>query len=461
MSTDETSGDLQGWLPSSFPIGVPHYLAIVDSIEQALRSGRLRPGVRLPPRRTLAKKIGVSLGTITRAYEEAQNRGLVDAQVGRGTFLNEPPSPAFTLRGQSIDLSLNVSPEIGEDRVIRRYLRQIADTPANAMTGYLPHFGLERHREELSGWLAANGVALPERTLALCCGAQHGIWLAAKAAAAQGAPIIAEAATYSGFRSLATLEGYAVAGAGLDQDGVRPDEIERLIAETGARLLYLTPTLQSPTTSVMPESRRAEIVAIARAHDLTIIEDDAYGMLLTDAPPPLAMLAPERVFYVTGLSKYLTPTIRLGVVHVPPRYRDIAATALRCSTWMAPPLHAELVGRMVRDGALADIIAKKRSEAAVRLDEARRILKLEADRVPPVSYHIWMPLPDRQTAVSLAADASAHGIVLAHPDALEVSENAPAGVRLCLGGPASREDLASAVATVARLRSDNSTRFVV
>jgi len=463
MSTDETSGDILGWLPRAFPAGVPQYLAIVDSIEEGLRNGRLRPGVRLPPRRTLAKEIGVSLGTITRAYEEAQNRGLVDAQVGRGTYLNAVPSPAgTTIRGQSVDLSLNVSPSVGEDRVIRRYLRQLADAPSIAeMASYLPHFGMERHRADLSAWLAANGVELPASMLALCCGAQHGIWIAARAAAVRDTPIITEAATYSGFRALASLEGYTLAGAGLDEHGVRPDEVDRLARETGARLVYLTPTLQSPTTSVMPLGRREEIVAVARAHDLTVIEDDAYGMLLPDAPPPLATLAPERVFYVTGLSKYLSPMMRLGLLHVPARFRDVAATALRTTTWMAPPLHAELVARMIRDGALEEVVAAKRAEASVRLTEARRILQLDAAGGPAVSYHLWMPASDRQSAASLAADASARGIVMAHPDALEVSADAPPGLRLCLGGPATREALYNAVSIVAHLRNAGSTRFVI
>src|SRR5687768_5408434 len=75
------------WSPRSLTTGKPFYLALADALEEDVDRGRLRPGTRLPPQRSLAKKLGVDFTTISRAYAEAQRRGLVAAHVGRGTFV--------------------------------------------------------------------------------------------------------------------------------------------------------------------------------------------------------------------------------------------------------------------------------------------------------------------------------------------------------------------------------------
>src|SRR5690606_6474099 len=103
-----------------------------------------------------------------------------------------------------------------------------------------------------------------------------------------------------------------------DAEGMQPAALDRLAAESGARLLMLIPTLHNPTTITMSAARREEIIAVARSHDLLIIEDDIYRVFGTDEEPqPLADLAPERVIHVTSISKALSPGLRLGFLLAP------------------------------------------------------------------------------------------------------------------------------------------------
>jgi DNA-binding transcriptional MocR family regulator len=138
----------------------------------------------------------------------------------------------------------------------------------------------------------------------LTYGAQNAMLLAAMALAGPGATILTEELTYYGIKTIAAHLNLRVHGVALDDDGLIPDALDAACRSSGAKLLYCIPTLQNPTTSIMPEARRREIVAIAARHDLTIVEDDVYGFLPEDAPPPLAALAPERTVYIASLSKF-------------------------------------------------------------------------------------------------------------------------------------------------------------
>src|SRR5258707_5217483 len=147
------------WVPDLEPILGPRYLAFVHALDADIASGRVKPGMRLLPQRDMAQRLGLSVGTVSKAYAEAEQRGLISGEVGRGTFVQrrrpEQRHPLGT-SDATINLALNVPPYTGEDEVISSTLSEIvAAGEMGSLLGYLPHQGLRQHREAIVSWLAS------------------------------------------------------------------------------------------------------------------------------------------------------------------------------------------------------------------------------------------------------------------------------------------------------------------
>ena len=203
----------------------------------------------------------------------------------------------------------------------------------------------------------------------------------------------------------------------------------------------------------MPLSRRQEIAGIVRRHDACLLEDDAYGYLLSPPLPPISRLIPERSFYIVSFAKCLAPGLRIAAMIAPEAFRDRAINALRATGWMAVPVMAEVVARLIHNGGLARQARLKRDKAVARDAIARRVLEGMAagQRNTVPGFHLWPPLPAGRTLAALIAQAAQAGITLAPPGALRRMENESLGVRLCLGAPATEADLERALIEIRRI----------
>jgi DNA-binding transcriptional MocR family regulator len=443
------------WTPTLASLPGPRYLAFVSALEADIASGRIKPGMRLLPQREMAQRLELSVGTISKAYAEAEQRGLISGEVGRGTFVQRrrPEARSLGSAGGSINLALNVPPYTGEDDVVAAMLAEIvADGEMSNLLGYLPHQGLLRHREAMVVWLASLGVTADADHLFITHGGQHALSIALGMVARPGDTVLTESYTYSGMLALSAQSGYRLHGVATDASGLIPEALDRAFTETKARALYCMPTLQTPTGSVMPQDRRRAIADIVRKHDAYLLEDDAYGYLLAPPLPPVAQLIPERSFYIVSFAKCLAPGLRIAAMVAPEAFRDRSINALRATGWMAVPIMAEVVARLIGNGGLARQAKLKREKAVLRDAIARRVLKewLPAATGVP-GFHLWLPLPAGRTLAALIAQAAQAGITLAPPGALRRMENESLGVRLCLGAPATEVHLERALIEIQRI----------
>ena len=443
------------WVPTLAAIQGPRYLAFVLALQADIDSGEVKPGMRLLPQRDMAQRLKLSVGTISKAYAEAEQRGLISGEVGRGTFVQRrrPEPRGLGPSETTINLALNVPPYTGEDDVIASVLAEIvADGEMSNLLGYLPHQGLRRHREAMVVWLTSLGVTADAYHLFITHGGQHALSIALGMVARPGDMVLTESYTYSGMLALSAQSGYRLHGVATDAAGLIPESLDRAFAETGARVLYCMPTLQTPTGSVMPPERRKTIAGIVRRHDAYLLEDDAYGYLLSPPLPPLSQLIPERSFYIVSFAKCLAPGLRIAAMIAPEAFRDRSINALRATGWMAVPVMAEVVARLVHNGGLARQARLKRDKAAARAAIVRRILQawLPAATTAP-GFHIWLPLPAGRTLAALIAQAAQAGITLAPPGTLQRMERETLGVRLCLGAPATEADLERALVEIRRI----------
>jgi DNA-binding transcriptional MocR family regulator len=445
---------LTDWLPE-LPNDQPIYEAIVSALESDIRAGALASGLRLPPQRALAKRLGVSVATVSKAYAEAKRRGLVSGTVGRGTFVRGRLAN-FTETAerpqQIITLNHNVPCATGDDVFIAETLSEILRAGFDDLLGYLPHQGRRDHREIVAEWLRMHGTAIDPEKIFICNGAQHGIALAAAILAKPGDTILAECATYSGITALAAHGGFRLRGVGLDNEGLIPEALDAALTETSSRVLYATPTLQTPTGAVLSQRRRSEIAEILSRHSAYLIEDDVFNFLCPDAAQPLSALIPEQTFYVTSFAKAVAPGLRVGAIVAPSEFRDRLVNGLRATGWMATPLMVELATRLVQNGSFETLVQRKRQEAQLRHAIAREALApFLPNRPIHPAFHIWVPLPAGRSATVVTAEAAIRGVHISAPNVLPSPDPLPEGIRLCLGSPASIEQMRYGVNIIARI----------
>lgn len=434
------------WRPELGKSRGPRYRLIAEALARDLASGKLSPGVRLPTHRELADTLGVTVGTVTRAYAEAGRRGLVTGEVGRGTFARRAEPSAASAGGSSlIEMSLNHPPRSGEAtrEHLARALRELAQNPGSArLLDYPPEGGAEAHRAAGARWVAQSGLRVSPEQVLVTSGSQHGLTAVFTALLRPGDLILTEALTYPGMKALASLLGLRLQGLPLDEHGLRPDTFEAACRGGLAKALYCVPTLHNPTTAIMPVERRREIARIAQAHGVLIVEDDVHGPLVEPTPVALASFAPEISFHLAGTAKTLAPGLRIGFLVAPtPRVPRLAAS-IRATTWMAAPLLAELVARWIEDGTAQVLLERHRAEAEARQALAQRRLGHVTHQTHPRAYHLWLTLPEPWRSDSFTEEARRRGVAVTPSPTFVVGRGtAPAAVRLCLGAARDRTEL--------------------
>ncbi|MFN3348594.1 PLP-dependent aminotransferase family protein [Pseudorhodoplanes sp.] len=455
------------WIPSFSSQAGPRYLAIVERLEADIAAGRVKPGTRLLPHRDMAERLGLSVGTISKAYAEAERRGLISGEVGRGTFVMRRRSaangdPDLRTR-ETTNLTLNVPPATGEDEVIAATLSDIAaDGMVVDLLDYLPHQGRREHREAIAVWLGSQSIEIDPERIFVTQGAQHAISIVLGMLAGRGDVVLAEKLTYSGMLALSSQTGCRLHGVDMDEQGLVPESLDRAFAETGARVLYSMPTLQTPTGTVMSKERRQQIAEIIHRYNAYLIEDDAYAFLFPSPPQPIWTLIPERSFYIISFAKCLAPGLRVGAMVAPEAFRDRVINAVRATGWMAAPIMAEVVARLIENGGLARQVYLKREKAIAWGQVARRILgnRLSGSS-SPAAFHVWLPLPAGRTVTALITQAALAGITLAAPVALQPLDPASSGVRLCLGAIRTQAELEGALAILRQILETAETISVV
>ncbi|TPI34847.1 PLP-dependent aminotransferase family protein [Mesorhizobium sp. B3-1-9] len=441
-----------GWLPVLEAGPRPVYLKIVDALADARSNGRLQPGDRLPPQRELARLLGVDLTTVTRAFSEARRRNLIDANAGRGTFVTpgEPEEPV-------LDLSMNIPPApagLNLPALIRTGIEGLLKrSSAEALLSYHPGPGSPVERAVGSSWLAETGDRLPAERVVVGSGAQALLTAVVLSQTREGDTILCDALTYPGLIALAEAARRKLAAVANDSKGMRPDDLEEAARRHGARILYLNPTLQNPTASVMPEGRRRELARMAEKLELTIIEDDPYRRLLAAPPPAFLNLAPERTFHVATLAKCISPFLRTAFLAVPDQQAaQRIATAIRGTTMMAPPLMTGLACEWLRSGLAEEITAAVRAEAQARQEIARNILP-EGFVESESGLHLWYPLESQLRSEELAGTARRRGLAISPAEEFAVGQEFPNGFRLALGATPNRERLKEGLQGLASILS--------
>jgi len=436
----------------------PVYRQLEAYLRELVESRRLAPGERLPATRELAASLGLSRNTVSQAYQALVEDGLLSSHVGQGTFVLRRPGPAlrpvaepgargfawaglfsrraaatalpaalraegrvpnppFDFRGGQVDLG-----SLPRAELRRAFARALE--PLGELASFRDPRGWPPLREQIARSLVARGIRCGAADVAIVNGAQQALDLAGRVLVDPGDTVVMEQPGYFGAALAFGAAEAHVVGVGVDADGLRTDELARILRARRVKLVYTTPAVQSPTGVTMSDTRRRELLELADAWQVPILEDDYDCELRYGAPPTPALKTQDlagQVIYAGTFSKALFAGVRIGYV--------VAAAPLLLQmvmSRMAVDFHTDLVTQ----AAMAELLASGGLERHVRrvrrLYAARRAALLEALRAhmpegttwiePAGGNTVWVTLPPGLDPVALHAAALEAGIEYARGD---------------------------------------------
>jgi DNA-binding transcriptional MocR family regulator len=436
----------------------PVYQRLADAIGERIARGELAEGERLPTHREIARALGINVTTVTKAFSALQQRGLVEARPGRGTLIaarggseegtfKSAPSDEAGL----IDLSVNRPPTSAYLEALATLLPRLSkDRRFAAARDYQPPEGPIWARAAVAEWL--NGVAGEGDAgrVVLTDGAQHGLACVLRALTQRGDVILADSITYQGISALCRSQGLELRGVAIDREGMRPEALEAACANSRPRAVFIVPNLHNPTTVTLSEERRRALAAIARRHNVLIIEDDVYRPLLDAELPSFATLEPELTIYVSGLSKCIAPGLRFGFVVAPRAVLGNIAAALRIDRWSISPLTTLVAASMLEDGTARRIVDLQREELRRRQAILRAALVGFDVQTQETSPHAWLLLPEPWRGAVFSRACRLRGVGVLSADVFAIGrETSTHAVRINVSAAPTQGELRQALSIVA------------
>ena len=431
----------------------PKYQSIAEDLAQAILNGQVPTGEKLPPQRNLARRLGVTTGTISRAYAILERQGLATARVGDGTYVRsaEHVPASESSDQQPIDLAHNVAMVGDESAALQMAFQSLVTDPElmRQVLSYQSETGLRRHREAGAQWLRRFGTSGQWNRVMVTHGAQHGLACVLRTVARPGDAVLTESLSYPGLQALARSMRLQLIGIETDEHGMVPEALERAAKTFDTKFVYCAPTLHNPTGATMPMERREAVAAVMRTHGLFIIEDCVHAAMQANPLPALSTWLPEQSFLLSSFSKVLAPGLRVGYVEAAPAWLSKFAASMRADSWMVAPLLPEIATRWLESGAMEGLITQQRQMTGDRLERARAVLQGLDFKTDPEFPLIWLPLPEPWRAGQFAAALRQAGVLVRTADHFAVGRSAaPHAVRISLNAAKSTTEISRAVQTV-------------
>lgn len=396
----------------------PIYRQLADYLQGLIEAGRLRPGVKLPATRELASALELNRNTVTQAYQDLLAQGLLTAHVGQGTFVAEHPptitavtpqggiqpnrgfvwSGLFAKRAASLRLPgrfLIRSPihwdfragQVAVDALpindLRKALANTINFKIEHLAGHVNPYGWAPLREEIARYLVNRGITCDARDVAVVNGAQQAIDLVARVLLDPGDTVVLEQPGYFGAANAFDACQAHLVGVGVDEQGLRTDELARVLKSRRVKLIYTTPAAQFPTGTVMTEERRRELLALADEYQTPVFEDD-YDSELRYGGPPIAALktmdSAGQVLYAGTFSKVLFPGMRVGYIVAARQLLDKMALA----RW-----NVDVATNTLMQAAVVELLSQGGFERHLR-----RMRKLYAERLAAMLEALEEFMPD-------------------------------------------------------------------
>ena len=428
------------WQPDVSNAGKAKYKALAQTIREGIASGDLAAGSKLPTVRDLAFRVGVTPGTVARAYGLLTDEGRLIAEVGRGTFVAgttrkeqalEPPL-VHLVDETTADFRSSRVPDVGQGLLIDDALIRLGQSHRRRHINYpTPTTDLEA-REAVVNWIGpVRTGSLDAQHIVLGNGAQNCVILTLQAELHGAHPVIlTEELAYPGVRHAARLLRAEVVGIAMDEEGIIPAALAQAYRTHGGQVLLTSAEVHSPTTTKTSYARKKEIAALAERFGLTIIEDDCHSIAPTQVPAYRAIL-PKQSYFISSLTKGVSGALRFGYAVTPvDRYRDLRQVAQSSFHGLAQPM-LDVCADLLSSGDAGRVRDKVVLHTAERVRLAVNRLGGWDIRWREDAPFLWLQLPQGWRASSFAMACERKGISVRPADEFVLSDQrAPNAVRL-------------------------------
>ncbi|MDO9025244.1 PLP-dependent aminotransferase family protein [Zwartia sp.] len=413
---------------------------VVDAVTIAIERRTLRVGDALPSVRALASTHGLSAFTVAEAYQRLVTAGQLSARRGSAYRVADlhasPPSVSPVWSAPSLNAAWLLSDVFADHSVptkagcgwipgewinesgLQHALRALSRVPGPRFGGYGHPFGMASLREQIATSLRRFSVPADTSNILLTQGATQALDLVVRTLLRPGDTVVVEDPCYCNLLQILQLAGLRVIGVARTADGLDFEQLEQVLKQTKVKAIFVNTVLQNPSGSSLSMTNAQRLLSIAAQAGVWIIEDDIYRELAPPEAPCLAGLEGlSRVIYISGFSKTIAPTLRVGYVAA---HRDVLADLAR--TKMAVGLTSSLVAERIVSNVLSEghyerhlVFLKEKLRTAHASVVARmQSLGMEIFDQPAAGLFLWARLPiEAERSASVATQALKRGIWLA------------------------------------------------
>lgn len=447
------------WPPTLAQSSGPKYLALVHALREAIAAGELEPGQQLPPVRDLAWDLQITPGTVARAYRRATDDGLLDAAVGRGTFVAQSRNVLRNLNHDSLhlgasnlkmDLRGTKSPDLGQDAIIRATLARIAASGVNDLADYPDPARGHSTFAAIAQWLSYTDLQPSADDIAITYGAQNAMLIALQTLLVGPSPVIvADELVFPGLRHAANMLRAVIVSVERDDEGIIPDQLEQICRKHGPQVLVSSFAVHSPTTQITTLQRRITLSRIAAKYDLKIIDDDAFGIFSSDVPS-MYSIAPERVWYIGALSKSVSTGLRIGYLVTPPGFGEEARATVLSNCYGVSQIICDLATELITSGEAEAIRTRMLAYIDRRAKIAANVLGQWRLNWHPKVPFVWLYMPSGWRSSSFQRACELQNVLVRPADEFALIDGkAPNAARITFGSKLTDEEFEAALHTIA------------
>lgn len=415
------------------------YLYIADRLEEDIVTGQLPPGYRLMTHRELAAKIGVTVNTVTKAYNEAQRRGLVSKHVGRGTYVLEQGLLAQRTIAEQGNAVINLGaamPLYSTEPSVKPILQRLMhEGSVDELINYYTPMGLYKHREIGAEWLRWSGVQASAESVVIANGQQHALASIVSGLLRHGDKVAVPQFANPGFQMLMQRNGIALEGVTMDEDGMLPEHLDEICRTQKIMGLFIAENTQNPSAKATSDARREELCDIIARHSLPVFEDGSFNILSARKNITFSRRLPELSVYYAGLGPSVYSGLRVAFIHAPEKFHTRISQAVVENTWTVTPLCVAIACEAISDGTVEIAVKSKIKEIARRVRIVRDALSDFSVVCSEDNAYAWLFLPDSWQSKEFERQAEKNGVRIFAADRFTVGPFEPPNcVRLALTG---------------------------